>query len=134
MDSAATVAKQAVMHLGMGAKTGRMSFAYDGLSYANMSESMKEKVEQDVQTILVNAESVSNKIISAYSGFVEQFGQKYANRVGTGDCIINADEFQKELEEWENSQTDEKREELLALENEILHIIEKTKKGEQVTL
>lgn len=134
MDSAATVTKQAVMHLGMGAKTGRMSFAYDGLSYANMSESMKEKVEQDVQTILVNAESVSNKIISAYSGFVEQFGQKYANRVGTGDCIINADEFQKELEEWENSQTDEKREELLALENEILHIIEKTKKGEQVTL
>lgn len=132
MNSATMLAKNAVMHLGMGARTGRIPFAYDEFNMANMSESMKEKIEHDVQTMLINAEYVSDRIVSEYSDFVEQFAQKYTDAVGTGNCIISSDEFQRELEDWQNSQSPEKKQRLLALEDEILKVIEKTKKGTQI--
>ena len=132
MSMATNMAKLAVQKMGMGAKTGRVSIGSEYGSSSFMSVNLKNRISYDIETILRNAENISNKIISAYSDFVEQFGQKYKSKVGTGECIITSEEFQQDLAAWREKQSPEKKKELLDLENEILQIIEKTKQGEIV--
>ena len=132
MSMATNMAKLAVQKMGMGAKTGRVSIGSEYGSSSFMSVNLKNRISYDIETILRNAENISNKIISAYSDFVEQFGQKYKSKVGTGECIITSEEFQQDLAAWREKQSLEKKKELLDLENEILQIIEKTKQGEIV--
>ena len=126
--NATNMARIAVQKMGMGAKTGRISIS-TGPSSQQISDSLRNKIDEDIEVFLKNSEFVSNKIIEAYRSFIEQFAQKYKDRVGTGDCIITSDEFEKELEDWKNSLNKQEKENLLKLEDEIIDIIEKTKSG-----
>ena len=130
MAMATHMAKLAVQKMGMGAKTGRISIERNNLGLSDVSEDLKKRMDSDMEALLKNAEIASNKIIEAYSDFVELFAQKYKDRVGTGDCIISSDEFSKMLEDWKKSLGEEKLKELDSLEGEILNIIAKAKKGE----
>ena len=130
MAMATHMAKLAVQKMGMGAKTGRISIERNNLGLSDVSEDLKKRMDSDMEALLKNAEIASNKIIEAYSDFVELFAQKYKDRVGTGDCIISSDEFSKMLEDWKKSLSEEKLKELDSLEDEILNIIAKAKKGE----
>ena len=132
MLQATSLAKFAVEKMGMGSKTGRISINTNSLGIKDISDDLRIRMESDVEAILKNAETISNKIISAYSGFVEQFTQKYSDKVGTGDCIISSEEFLEQLENWKSSLSEAEKEGLLDLEKDILTIIEKTKKGEIV--
>ena len=132
MSMATEVARLAVEKMGMGAKTGRISINSNPNWQAFISDSLKDKINSDVEVMLKNAEYVSNEIVSTYADFIEQFGEKYQDKVGTGECIIMSDEFQEQLENWKNSLSWDKKQKLLELENKILDVIEKTKKGELV--
>ena len=99
-------------------------------SSKELAETLINPVVSEEEKQVVLEKLFKTRVIPTVFNFLTVLNSK--GRLGLLEAIT--DEFQKELEEWENSQTDEKREELMALENEILHIIEKTKKGEQVTL
>ena len=130
MAMATHMAKLAVQKMGMGPKTGRISVERNQLGISDISEELKARMDSDMEVFLKNAEIVSDKIVEAYSDFVDVFAEKYKDIVGTGDCIISSDEFNKMLEDWRKTQSEEKLKELDALEGEILDIITKTKKGE----
>lgn len=130
MAMATHMAKLAVQKMGMGPKTGRISVERNQLGMSDISEELKARMDSDMEVFLKNAEIVSDKIVEAYSDFVDIFAEKYKDIVGTGDCIISSDEFSKMLEDWKKTLSEEKLKELDALEGEILDIITKTKKGE----
>lgn len=130
MAMATHMAKLAVQKMGMGPKTGRISVERNQLGMSDISEELKARMDSDMEVFLKNAEIVSDKIVEAYSDFVDIFAEKYKDIVGTGDCIISSDEFNKMLEDWKKTLSEEKLKELDALEGEILDIITKTKKGE----
>ena len=127
MQTATYYARLAVQNMGMGARTGRISLIEHK---TDLSESMREKIDEDTNAILKNAEKVSNLIVQTYSGLVEEFTDKYASKVGTGECIIMSDEFIAFRDEWLSRQTPEKLAEIEALDAKVLEIIDKTKKGE----
>ena len=127
MQTATYYARLAVQNMGMGARTGRISLIEHK---TDLSENMREKIDEDTNAILKNAEKVSNLIVQTYSGLVEEFTDKYASKVGTGECIIMSDEFIAFRDEWLSRQTPEKLAEIEALDAKVLEIIDKTKKGE----
>ena len=127
MQSATYYARLAVERMGMGAKTGRMSLIEDK---TGLSEKTRADMDDDTNVILKNAEKVSNLIIQAYAPFVQKFTDKYAQRVGTGECIIMAEEFRAFLDEWLASASAEERKRISDLEVDVLDIIDKTKRGE----
>ena len=132
MQMATQIANLAVLKMGLGAKTGRISLGQNALGDINVSERLKNRIEEDVETMLKNAELASDKIADAYGDFIELFTDKYKSKVGSGDCIISSEEFNAILNDWKEKQTPEKLQELENLEKEILLIIAKTKKGEIV--
>ncbi len=125
MESAREEAETMVNIMGMGAKTGKMA-AYD---VDILSDKMKQTIEEDQRVILNNAKITSDLITEVYEDFNKEFTEKYASRVGTGECIIDGDEFRKALNEWKQKQPPEKQKELKECDDVILRIIEATKKG-----
>ena len=125
MQASRHMAKLMVTKMGMGARTGNM-FINDG---ENLSNKTKELIEEDQRVIINNAKLTSELITDIYSDFNIWFTEKYASLVGTGDCIIDGDEFRNALSEWRNSQSPEKQRELDLCDRTILKIIEATKKG-----
>ena len=113
--------------MGQGAKVGKQSLWYSG----NVSEKMKQKIEDDRNVILQNALTVSDLITETYADFNREFTQKYSSLVGTGDCLVDGDLFRKELADWKARQPKEKQVEIKLMELMILDIISKTKKGEK---
>lgn len=111
--------------MGLGAKTGKMSIG----KADNLSDKMKEMIEDDERVIINNGKIVSDLITEIYSDFNKEFTEKYASRVGTGECIVNGDDFRKALKDWKSRQTPEKQHELELCDNMILKIIDCTKKG-----
>ena len=111
--------------MGMGAKTGKMA-VHD---LDSVSDSMKQRLEDDQRVILNNAKITSDLITEVYEDFNKEFTQKYASLVGTGDCMVDGDEFRKALNEWKNKQSPEKQKEFKECDEVILEIIEATKKG-----
>ena len=132
MSMATNMAKLAVEKMGMGPNTGRISISRGPLGTSDISENLKQRIDSDIETMLKNAELASDKIVEAYGGFVDEFGKKYKDKVGTGECIISSDEFKKELEAWKHTLGRDDLAKLNNLEKEILEIIDKTKKGETV--
>lgn len=130
MRDATATARLAVESMGLGAKTGRIAIDRNIFGLSDIPERVKNEVYDDMLVILKNANLVSDKIVHAYAPFVQEFAEKYKDRVGTGDCVVSADEFNEELKAWREKQPEDVQAELKALENEILDIIKTTKKGE----
>ena len=126
---ATSSAKLAIEQMGMGPKTGRIAINSYSTNKTEISNNLRNRIDADIEVFLKNAEYISNKIIEAYSDFTEEFAEYYKDKVGTGDCIISSEEFKKVLSQWKNKLTQEKRQELVELETEILQIIQKTKRG-----
>ena len=126
---ATSSAKLAIEQMGMGPKTGRIAINSYSANKTEISNNLRNRIDADIEVFLKNAEYISNKIIEAYSDFMEEFAEYYKDKVGTGDCIISSEEFKKALSQWKNKLTQEKRQELVELETEILQIIQKTKRG-----
>ena len=126
---ATSSAKLAIEQMGMGPKTGRIAINSYSANKTEISNNLRNRIDADIEVFLKNAEYISNKIIEAYSDFIEEFAEYYKDKVGTGDCIISSEEFKKALSQWKNKLTQEKRQELVELETEILQIIQKTKRG-----
>lgn len=126
LQMATSMADRMIKIMGQGAKVGKKSLVKE----LNLSENMKEIIEEDRDVILNNALTVSDLITETYADFNREFTKKYSNLVGTGDCLVDGNVFRKELAEWKASQSKEKQEEIKLMESIILDIIAKTKKGE----
>jgi len=111
--------------MGMGAKTGKMAIFDD----ENLSDKTREMLENDERVILNNAKITSDLITEIYADFNREFTEKYASRVGTGECIINGDDFRQSLNEWKARQSAEKQKEFELCDKTILQIIDATKRG-----
>ncbi len=132
MSAATRAAKLAVQYMGMGARTGKISF-WNGHNGTNkFSSRIMGKVDRDIEVMLKNSNLISDKIVQEYMGFVNEFTERYKVLVGTGNCTVSGDQFRKEFAEWKASQSPEKQEELKKLDKEILNIIGETRKGKLV--
>lgn len=132
MEHVASTAKLAVMHMGLGHKTGKLAISETPIGTIDVSDRVRNNIDDDIELLIKNANVVSDKIVDAYASYVEEFTEKYKGKVGTGECIIPSDEIQEGFDDWKSRQTPEKLQELDALEKEILDIIDKTKKGKLV--
>ena len=125
MEQATNMATNAVVTMGMGYNFGKKSLV--GAMFVDSDD--KHLINKDINTILKNAQTVSNLIVEEYEDFVKKFTKKYSNKVGTGECIISGETFRKELNEWRNKLPKSKKEDLLALNEIIKLIIKDTQKG-----
>ena len=125
MESAREDAMDMVRTMGMGAKTGKMTIFED----ETPSDKTKEMLENDERVILHNAKITSDLITEIYADFNREFTEKYAHKVGTGECIINGDDFRKSLNEWKSRQPLEKQREFELCDKTIIEIMEATKRG-----
>ena len=128
MEMARNDAMDMVRRMGMGAKTGKMTI----LDGENPSDKTKEMLESDERVILHNAKIVSDLITEIYSDFNKQFTKEYSPLVGTGNCLIDGNEFRHRLGEWKSSQSPEKQKELEDCDRVIVEIMEATKRGIEV--
>ena len=127
LQNATDLAEAMITEMGLGKHTGKIHI---DPSDQQISPMRKAALEADMQVILRNAVNASNLITDIYADFNKQFTKKYADRVGTGNCLIDGDIFRKELAEWKAAQTPEKQEELALLDNILWDIMDKTKKGQ----
>lgn len=125
MQMATDMASQAVVLMGQGKHFGKKSM--NGMWV--ISEEDKANINKDIDVILKNAQVVSDAITEVYEDFNREFTKKYASKVGTGDCIIQREDFIKMFEEWKQKQSPEKQKEMKELDKVILQVIEATKKG-----
>ena len=79
--------------------------------------------------MLTNAQLVSDAITEVYEDFNKEFVKKYSSKVGTGECIIQREEFVKMLNDWRAKQSVEKQKEFELLDKTILEVIAATKRG-----
>lgn len=125
MDHIRRLSAAMVKKMGFGAQVGKMNIG----PYDDLSDKMKQMVEEDQRVIINNAQIASELITYVYEDFNKKFTEKYSPLVGTGDCVIDGDLFRKNLREWKLSQSPEKQKELELCDKTILQIIEATKKG-----
>ena len=102
-------ATQAVLHLGMGPRTGTRKILFGPNGDLIASEKKKREIEEDIDYLCHTAKEISEMIVEAYKPFIQQFSDKYYSKVGSGDCLITKEQFVKELNEWINSLTDEQK-------------------------
>lgn len=126
MEMATSQAEQAVGIMGQGHNFGKKSIA--GMSMT-LSEASKRVFEKDRDTILKNAELVSDLITKFSTTFNESFTNTYAKFVGTGKCLVSGDKYRSEIENWLVNSPKEKLSELEELDKTILNIIDSTKNG-----
>ena len=125
MKSARNAAELMVKVMGLGAKTGKMSIGEN----EDLSDNMKKNIEDDERVILNNAQITSDLITNTYADFNKWFTQTYSSLVGSGECLVDGDEFRNALNKWKSEQTPEKQKELELCDETIIQIIEATKKG-----
>lgn len=128
MQMARDDAMNMVRVMGMGAKTGKMTILKD----EQPSDKTKQMLEEDERVILHNAKIASDLITEVYEGFNIEFTRKYSPKVGTGECLVDGDEFRRILNEWKISQTPEKQREFKLCDETIVEIMEATKRGVEV--
>lgn len=128
MEYATHAANEAVGKMGMGHYFGKKSL--DGCYFINDQD--KADINKDVDIFLRNAQFVSDLIIDVYADFIQKFTQKYSNKVGTGECIIDGEQFRKELKEWTDSLPPEKKQDIKELKDCIKDIMTKTKNGKLI--
>ncbi len=122
------MAKAMITVMGQGHHTGKISLIQD-YHRGNVGRVTRENIDKDVLVITKNALNVSNSIVDAYSGFIDEFAAKYTHLVGTGDCLIDGDVFRKELYDWVSRQPKDKQAELELLDTMILEAIKASKAG-----
>ena len=83
----------------------------------------------DIDVMLTNAQLISDAITEVYEDFNKEFVKKYSSKVGTGECIVQREEFVKMLQEWKARQPYEKQKEFELLDNTIHEVIAATKRG-----
>ena len=121
---ATSAAKRGVEYFGLGHHTGKISNA------AKLSSGKyNENVYTDIEVILKNAQMVSDLITETYKDFNIWFTDKYAKLIGSDNCMIDGDEFRKQLKTWIASQPAKVKEEIAILEDMILDIIKSSKNG-----
>ena len=125
MENATARATQAAGIMGQGKFFGKKSL--NGMAF--LSEKDQDLINKDIEVILKNAEAVSGAITKVYEDFNKEFTKKYSPKVGTGECIIQREEFIEFLNEWRSKQSKEKQQELVELKQAILDVIKATKKG-----
>lgn len=125
MEMATNSASQAVAIMGQGKHFGKKSM--NGMWV--ISDEDKANMNKDIEVILKNAQVISDAITEVYAGFNREFTNKYASKVGTGECLVQREEFLKMLDEWKAKQTPEKLKELNELDEAILEVIAATKRG-----
>ena len=128
MEAARQDAMEMVREMGMGAKTGKMAIFEDEVP----SDKTKEMLEEDERVILHNAKIVSDLITEVYEDFNKKFTKEYSAKVGTGECLIDGNEFRRKLEEWKSAQSPEKQHEFKLCDETIVEIMEATKRGVEV--
>ena len=94
-----------------------------------LSEKDKDNMNKDIDVMLTNAQLVSDAITKIYEDFNREFTRKYAPKVGTGECIVQREEFLKMLNEWRAKQSPEKQREFELLDKTIQDVIAATKRG-----
>lgn len=125
MQMATNMASKATAIMGQGKNFGKKSL--NGMLF--IGDDDKAKINKDIDVILKNSQIVSDAITEIYADFNREFTKKYAAKVGTGDCIIQREEFLKLLNEWRMSQSPEKQREFALLNDTILKVIDATKRG-----
>ena len=123
-------ARAAVMDMGMGPKTGVAHIQRNAYGEPNVSDAKKQSIESDVDLFLNTGKEISDMIVENYKDFIIQFTERYSSRVGTGECIVPSEQFEKELNEWKSKLPESKQEELKNMEETILTLIQKAKTGE----
>lgn len=127
-----SMAETMITAMGQGYYTGKISLVnmYGEEDFSrNITNNMKDKIDADVQVITRNALTASNLIVDTYADFINEFSERYADKVGTGECLIDGDQFRKELTEWKERQPIAKQAEFDVLEEMILNVIECAKNG-----
>lgn len=125
MESVRRYTNAMVKSMGMGPKTGKMTIG----KLDDLSDKMKEMIEDDERVIINNAKITSDMITEIYSDFNKWFTEKYSPLVGTGECLIDGDEFRDALNKWKSQQSPKKQKELELCDRTIVQIMEATKKG-----
>ena len=125
MEAATHMASMATMLMGQGKHFGKKSL--NGMWV--ISEKDKDNMNKDIDTMLTNARLVSDAITEVYADFNKEFVKKYSSKVGTGECIIQREEFVKMLNDWRAKQSVEKQKEFELLDKTILEVITATKRG-----
>ena len=125
MEMATHSASLATALMGQGKHFGKKSM--NGMIF--MSDEDKKNMNKDIDVMLKNAQAVSDAITEIYEDFNKEFVKKYSSKVGTGECIIHKEEFDKMLDEWIAKQQPEKRKEMDELDDAILRVIDATKNG-----
>lgn len=131
LSMATRMADMAVGLMGQGHSMGKSSI--DGMIW-EPSQKTKELLEKDRNVLLENARLVSDLITKAYETFNQDLTNKYAEFVGTGNCLIHGDIFREEMKTWTDKQSPKQLKVLRALDETIFSIIEKTKKGKKFNL
>ena len=127
LENATYLAEAMVTEMGLGKHTGKIHI---DTTDNQMSPMRKAAMDADITIILKNASTASDFITENYADFNQKFTEKYANLVGTGDCLIDGEIFRKELAAWKAAQPPEKQEELQLVDNILWDIMDKTKKGQ----
>ena len=125
MQDATHTATMAAGLMGQGKHFGKKSI--DGMWV--ISEKDKDNLNKDIDVMLTNAQLVSDAITEVYEDFNKEFVKKYSSKVGTGECIVQREEFVKMLNEWRAKQPAEKQKEFELLDKTILEVIAATKRG-----
>lgn len=126
MEMATQNANVAVTQMGQGHNFGKKSIG--GMIFTPSQKAL-EVMEKDVDTMLDNSRLVSDLITKVGTTFNQEFTKKYANLVGTGECIVHGDTFRDEIKDWLSKQPQEMLDEIEEVDKTILDIIEKTKNG-----
>ena len=132
MQQAESIARLAVLDMGMGPKTGVRHVRRNALGAPDVSNEKMADIEKDMDAFHKGAKGISDSIIEEYKGFIEEFTEKHFAKVGTGECLVSSKEFIDELNAWRQAQPEEKQKTMKALEKEILDDIEKLKAGDYI--
>lgn len=124
MKMAQEYAYEAVTKMGMGKRTGVRHIDDTNI----LSEKQKDNVAQDIDDILRTGKLISDLIVEEYKDFIEEFSKRHYQQVATGDCIISAEQFRKELNEWLDENPSSKQK-VTSLNIKIRSEIEKCKMG-----
>lgn len=126
IEMATHTAQTAVGIMGQGHNFGKKSLAGMMLNPSNRA---LQTFEYDTEVMLHNAVLTSDLITKSGSDFNKEFTNKYAWRVGTGDCLVQGDTFREEIADWMKKQSKETLTQMEEVDKTILNIIDSAKKG-----
>jgi hypothetical protein len=125
MAMATNAATQAAAIMGQGHFFGKKSL--EGAMF--LGDDDKQKINADIQVMLNNTQAASDLIADTYADFIMEWTEKYYNKVGTGECLILGETFEKDLEDWIARQPESVKKDLETAETMVLDLIKAAKNG-----